>query len=60
MVFGVLDQCLMACCPRMHTPPLVDLRVSRHPAKSVSMYARRVAPPVLPRKVVNASWANNQ
>eukprot|EP00969_Alexandrium_andersonii_P095606 4223904-Alexandrium_andersonii.AAC.1 len=36
MVFCVVDQCLMACMPPTHTPPLVDLRVRRHPAKSVS------------------------
>eukprot|EP00969_Alexandrium_andersonii_P008484 370247-Alexandrium_andersonii.AAC.1 len=36
MVFWVIDQCLMACCPRTRTPPHVDLRVSRHPAKSAS------------------------
>eukprot|EP00969_Alexandrium_andersonii_P166369 7351331-Alexandrium_andersonii.AAC.1 len=34
----------MARWPRMHTPPHVDRRVTRHPAKSVSMYVRRVAP----------------
>eukprot|EP00969_Alexandrium_andersonii_P061933 2730202-Alexandrium_andersonii.AAC.1 len=44
MVFWVVVQCLMACCPRMHTPPHVDLRASKHPAKSASTYARRVAP----------------
>eukprot|EP00969_Alexandrium_andersonii_P099741 4399920-Alexandrium_andersonii.AAC.1 len=36
MVFCVDDQCLMACILLIHTPPLVDRRVSRHPAKSVS------------------------
>eukprot|EP00969_Alexandrium_andersonii_P058833 2592757-Alexandrium_andersonii.AAC.1 len=37
MVFCVANQCLMACIPRMHRPPLVGLRVCRHPAKSASM-----------------------
>eukprot|EP00969_Alexandrium_andersonii_P347477 15363436-Alexandrium_andersonii.AAC.1 len=36
MVFWVVDQRLMACRPRTHTPPHVDRRVRRHPAKSVS------------------------
>eukprot|EP00969_Alexandrium_andersonii_P329606 14565548-Alexandrium_andersonii.AAC.1 len=36
VVFCVVDQCLMARMPLMHTPPLVDLRVRRHPAKSAS------------------------
>eukprot|EP00969_Alexandrium_andersonii_P151107 6681301-Alexandrium_andersonii.AAC.1 len=44
MVFWVVDQCLMAREPRTHTPPHVDLRVRRRPAKSVSTYVRRVAP----------------
>eukprot|EP00969_Alexandrium_andersonii_P367579 15471024-Alexandrium_andersonii.AAC.1 len=35
MVFWVVDQCLMARVPRAHTPPHVDLRVRRHPTKSV-------------------------
>eukprot|EP00969_Alexandrium_andersonii_P202349 8941038-Alexandrium_andersonii.AAC.1 len=36
MVFCVVDQRLMARMPLTHTPQLVDLRVRRHPAKSVS------------------------
>eukprot|EP00969_Alexandrium_andersonii_P069016 3044186-Alexandrium_andersonii.AAC.1 len=36
MVFRVVDQCLMARMQRTHTPPHVDRRVRRHPAKSVS------------------------
>eukprot|EP00969_Alexandrium_andersonii_P143711 6354880-Alexandrium_andersonii.AAC.1 len=44
MVFCAVDQCLMACCPRKHTPPHVDRGVRRHPAKPASTNARRVAP----------------
>eukprot|EP00969_Alexandrium_andersonii_P308888 13651190-Alexandrium_andersonii.AAC.1 len=44
MVSWVMDQCLMACSPRTRAPPLVERRVRRHAAKSVSTYARRVAP----------------
>eukprot|EP00969_Alexandrium_andersonii_P014947 653506-Alexandrium_andersonii.AAC.1 len=44
MVFWVVDQRLMACWPRTHTPPHVDRRVRRHPVKSASTNARRVAP----------------
>eukprot|EP00969_Alexandrium_andersonii_P170659 7544745-Alexandrium_andersonii.AAC.1 len=44
MVFWVDDQCSMACWPRMHTPPHVGRRVSKHPAKPAPTYARRVAP----------------
>eukprot|EP00969_Alexandrium_andersonii_P087689 3868435-Alexandrium_andersonii.AAC.1 len=44
MAFWVVDQGLMARKPRTRTPPHVDLRVRRHPAKSVATYARRVAP----------------
>eukprot|EP00969_Alexandrium_andersonii_P217491 9606898-Alexandrium_andersonii.AAC.1 len=44
MVFRVFDKFLMACKPRARTPPRVDLRVRKHPAKSVSKYAPRVAP----------------
>eukprot|EP00969_Alexandrium_andersonii_P294846 13032607-Alexandrium_andersonii.AAC.1 len=44
MVFWVVDQCLMARAPRMRTPPHVDRRVGRRPAKSVSTYVRRAAP----------------
>eukprot|EP00969_Alexandrium_andersonii_P298843 13210552-Alexandrium_andersonii.AAC.1 len=36
LVFCVVDQCLMARIPLTHTPPLVDLRVGKRPAKSVS------------------------
>eukprot|EP00969_Alexandrium_andersonii_P251083 11097755-Alexandrium_andersonii.AAC.1 len=36
MVFCVVDQCLMARRPRTHTPPQVDRRVRKHPAKSMS------------------------
>eukprot|EP00969_Alexandrium_andersonii_P365949 15467366-Alexandrium_andersonii.AAC.1 len=36
MVFGVVDQCLMACAPRTHTPPHAERRVCKHPTKSVS------------------------
>eukprot|EP00969_Alexandrium_andersonii_P331007 14630833-Alexandrium_andersonii.AAC.1 len=44
MVFCMVDQCLMARSPRMHTHPQADRRVRKRPAKSVSTYARRGAP----------------
>eukprot|EP00969_Alexandrium_andersonii_P174698 7725030-Alexandrium_andersonii.AAC.1 len=36
IVFCVVDPCFMVCTPRMQTPPHVDRRVRKHPAKSVS------------------------
>eukprot|EP00969_Alexandrium_andersonii_P356317 15446293-Alexandrium_andersonii.AAC.1 len=44
MVFCALDQCFKARKPRVYTPPRVDRRASRRPAKSASTYARRAAP----------------
>eukprot|EP00969_Alexandrium_andersonii_P155239 6862908-Alexandrium_andersonii.AAC.1 len=44
MVFCVADQCFNVCCPHTHTPPLVDRRAVRHPATSVSTYARLASP----------------
>eukprot|EP00969_Alexandrium_andersonii_P153999 6808496-Alexandrium_andersonii.AAC.1 len=44
MVFRVVDQCLMACAPRTHTPPRVERRVCKHQAKSVPAYTRRGTP----------------
>eukprot|EP00969_Alexandrium_andersonii_P034160 1493814-Alexandrium_andersonii.AAC.1 len=35
MVFRVMDQHFLVCCPRRHTPPHVDRRVRKQPAKSV-------------------------
>eukprot|EP00969_Alexandrium_andersonii_P132586 5862842-Alexandrium_andersonii.AAC.1 len=50
MVFCVVDRCLMARAPRTHTPPHVERRVRRHPAKSVSTDSEG-GPFVLPREV---------
>eukprot|EP00969_Alexandrium_andersonii_P343421 15179750-Alexandrium_andersonii.AAC.1 len=44
IVFCVVDQCLMVCTPRAQTPPQVDRRARRRPAKSVSASARAPAP----------------
>eukprot|EP00969_Alexandrium_andersonii_P151213 6686082-Alexandrium_andersonii.AAC.1 len=44
MVFCVVDQCLMARRPRTHTPPQMDRRARRRPAKIVSAYTRRATP----------------
>eukprot|EP00969_Alexandrium_andersonii_P217576 9611123-Alexandrium_andersonii.AAC.1 len=44
MVFSVVDQCLVARVPRTHTPPHVERRARRRPAKSVPTYTRRGTP----------------
>eukprot|EP00974_Lingulodinium_polyedra_P044418 4261023-Lingulodinium_polyedra.AAC.1 len=44
IAFWVADQCLTKCAPCMTQPPLVERRVSGHPAKSVSTYTRSGAP----------------
>eukprot|EP00969_Alexandrium_andersonii_P147696 6530727-Alexandrium_andersonii.AAC.1 len=43
IVFYVVDQRLMACTPRRQTPPHVDRRARRRPAKSASTNARMAA-----------------
>eukprot|EP00969_Alexandrium_andersonii_P108979 4807466-Alexandrium_andersonii.AAC.1 len=43
-VFCVVDQCLMACAPRTQTPPHVDRRARRRPAKPVFTNVRTAAP----------------
>eukprot|EP00969_Alexandrium_andersonii_P005110 221831-Alexandrium_andersonii.AAC.1 len=44
IVFCVVGQCLTAPAPRAQTPPHVDRRARKHPAKSVSTNARIAAP----------------
>eukprot|EP00969_Alexandrium_andersonii_P161000 7115104-Alexandrium_andersonii.AAC.1 len=45
MVFCVVDQRLVAREPLRQTPPRAVRRVSRQPAMSASMFARKVSPP---------------
>eukprot|EP00969_Alexandrium_andersonii_P218762 9662112-Alexandrium_andersonii.AAC.1 len=44
MVFCIADHGFSVRRPRAHAPPLVGRRAARHPAKSVSTYARIAAP----------------
>eukprot|EP00969_Alexandrium_andersonii_P026243 1145482-Alexandrium_andersonii.AAC.1 len=60
MVFWVVDQCLLACWPRRHTPP------ARRPAgpqapSNVSVNERaKGGALVLPRKRIHAPGTNHQ
>eukprot|EP00969_Alexandrium_andersonii_P157819 6974940-Alexandrium_andersonii.AAC.1 len=44
IVFCVVGQRFMVCTPRTQTPPRVDRRVRKRPAKSASTNARIEAP----------------
>eukprot|EP00969_Alexandrium_andersonii_P367400 15470643-Alexandrium_andersonii.AAC.1 len=58
MVFCVADQSFNARCPRTHTPPLVDRRAARHPAKSMNVHVHPDRlPNTLPRKTTRGSRA---
>eukprot|EP00969_Alexandrium_andersonii_P031660 1383457-Alexandrium_andersonii.AAC.1 len=51
MVFWVVDQCLMARCPRMHAPPARGPPSKQTPGKVRVNVCAESGPLVLPREV---------